>query len=100
MDVWGDPVVVAHRNQINTADRELLRALNRRAELVAALHAHKRERGYQTIDPDRERRLLEHLREINPGPLPGESVERVYRLVLDVCTQAAAARATGAAGQG
>lgn len=99
MDVSHDAVVASHRDQINATDLELLRGLNRRAELVASLHAHKRARGYATLDRDRERELIDHLRDVNPGPLSGDAVERVYRVLLDQCS-AAAARTTEAASPG
>ena len=42
--------------------------INRRIELVAQMHAHKQKNGYNTVDPDRERLLLEHLEQSSEGP--------------------------------
>ena len=46
------------RSEISTADRELLAAVNRRLELVRALHEHKRAEGIPLQDPAREEQLV------------------------------------------
>jgi chorismate mutase len=94
MEAADDPSVREHRERITEADLAILAAVNRRIELVDSLHRHKRSRGYATVDADRERRLLEHLQEVNPGPLSDEALERLYRLLLELCT-AEAARLSG-----
>jgi chorismate mutase len=90
MDAAADPIVSDHREQITAIDLAILDAVNRRIELVASLHAHKRAQGYPTVDPDRERRLLERLREHNSGPISDQALERLERLILDLCTAEAA----------
>ena len=57
------------RDQIAAVDRELLAAINRRLELVRALHEHKRAEGIPLQDPDREQQLVVELQAANPGPL-------------------------------
>ena len=83
-------MVAEHRARITALDREILDAVNRRIELVASLHAHKRREGYPTLDPAREQALIEALRAHNPGPLSDAGLERLYRLLLELCTLEAA----------
>jgi chorismate mutase len=90
MDSAQDPVVADHREQITATDLAILEAVNRRIQLVASLHAHKRAQGYPTIDPGREAELLEELRRRNPGPMSDEALERLQRLILELCTAEAA----------
>jgi chorismate mutase len=90
MDPAADSIVSDHREQITAIDLAILDAINRRIELVASLHAHKRAQGYQTVDPDREQALIAHLRELNPGPISAEALTRLERLILELCTSEAA----------
>jgi chorismate mutase len=90
MDAANDPIVADHREQITALDTEILNAVNRRILLVGSLHAHKREQGYPTIDSGRESQLLDELRRHNTGPISDEALERLERLVLELCTAEAA----------
>jgi len=76
--------VVDYRSRISEADRELLAAMNKRIELVRALHAYKRTEGIPLIDPDREQQLVVELQAANPGPLSAEGVAALFRHVLDL----------------
>ena len=86
----GDPVVDAHRAEITRTDLEIVAAVNRRARLVAELHAHKRRAGYPLRDPQRERRLLERLDQANRGPISQEALHRLYAVLIEICTAEAA----------
>jgi 3-deoxy-7-phosphoheptulonate synthase / chorismate mutase len=90
MDAANDPIVADHREQITALDTEILNAVNRRILLVGSLHAHKREQGYPTIDSGRESQLLDELRRHNTGPISDEALERLERLILELCTAEAA----------
>ena len=90
MDAAGDTVVDSYRAQISAVDSELLDALNRRVALVRELHAHKRQRGYPMRDPAREQALIASLAAENPGPLSDHGLERLYRVLVEVCTDEAA----------
>jgi len=72
------------RDQITAADRELLAAVNKRIELVRALHEYKRAEGIPLIDPEREQQLVVELQAANPGPLSSEGVAALFRQVLDL----------------
>ncbi len=89
-DAASDTVVEGYRERISAVDREILDALNRRVALVRELHAHKRERGYPMRDPSREQALIGSLAAANGGPLSDQGLERLYRLLVEVCTEEAA----------
>jgi chorismate mutase / prephenate dehydratase len=72
------------RTRISETDRELLAAINRRIELVRALHDHKRAEGIPLIDPEREQQLVVELQAANQGPLSSEGVAAFFRHVLDL----------------
>ncbi len=79
-----DPLIAELRAQISELDGEVLAAFNRRLELVARLKRHKDKLGLDFVDPDRERRMLEELRDANPGPLSDKGVEALLRALLDL----------------
>jgi chorismate mutase len=79
-----DVVLVKTRIAIDAVDRELLGAVNRRLELVAALHEHKVANGLPLRDPGREESIIAALQEENPGPLSDEGVEALFHFVLNV----------------
>jgi chorismate mutase len=76
--------VGAYRDQISAADRDLLAAINKRIELVRALHDHKRAEGIPLIDPAREEQLIVELQAANAGPLSDQGVAELFRHVLDL----------------
>ena len=86
----GDPVVDAHRAEINQTDLEILAAVNRRLRLVAGLHAHKRRSGHPLRDPERERLLLARLDRANQGPISRPALHRLYGELIEICTAEAA----------
>jgi prephenate dehydrogenase len=83
--------LAALRAEIETLDRQLLEALNRRLELVAAVRRHKDEAGERWIDPEREAELLQTLVAANRGPLSERGVRAIFSAVLDVLKQEVAA---------
>jgi chorismate mutase len=72
------------RDQISAVDRELLAAVNRRLELVRALHDHKAAEGIPLRDQAREESLVRELQEENSGPLSADGVAELFRHVLDL----------------
>jgi chorismate mutase len=77
-------VIDEYRQQIGEADRALLAAINRRIELVRALHEHKRAEGIPLRDPSREEQLVVELQAANGGPLSPAGVAELFRHVLDL----------------
>jgi chorismate mutase len=84
MEASDDPQVQEFRAQITAADDAILAALNRRIELVSALHALKRERGYPMRDAAREDSMLEEMRAGNTGPLSEQGIRQLLTALLDI----------------
>jgi chorismate mutase / prephenate dehydratase len=79
-----DRTVAGAREAIDAVDRELLQAMNRRIELVRALHEHKVANGIPLHDTGREESLLSALRGANGGPLSDDGVDELFAFVLDL----------------
>ncbi len=79
-----DAAIDALREQIAEVDRTIVSLLNARLELVAELKEVKQASGLAFVDLDRERRLLEHLTEMNSGPLSDDGVRALHRAILEL----------------
>jgi chorismate mutase-like protein len=71
------------RAQIDIIDSELLRLLNRRAQLAIEIGALKRRDASPLCDPSRERQVLVRALTANSGPLDDEAVANIFRSVID-----------------
>ena len=67
------------RRELDDVDRQLLAAMNRRAELAQQIGRLKRAGGQPVYDPQRETEVLERAIDANGGPLTGEAVRHVFR---------------------
>ena len=72
------------RAAITANDEAIVAAVNRRLVLVRNLWQLKAELGLETLDPDRERRLRDHLAATSSGPLSGEGLDRLVTELLDL----------------
>jgi chorismate mutase len=79
-----DPLVADLREQISRLDVAILQAINERLELVERLWEHKRSRGYDMIDSQREARMLEELRAANQGRLSDDGIRSLLSAILDL----------------
>ena len=70
------------RQEIDDIDAELLRLLNMRARLAMKVGALKQAAQLPFCDPDRERTVLQRLKEINAGPLDERAVGKVFRRII------------------
>jgi chorismate mutase len=70
------------RAEITANDEAIVAAVNRRLELVSDLWKLKGELGLDTVDPDRERRLREHLATTSDGQLSAEGLNRLVTELL------------------
>jgi prephenate dehydrogenase len=90
-----DPVVSQLREQLTTADRSLVEAINKRLKLVQQLWRYKEQHGLPFLDPDREQWMLQYLARANRGPLSADGLAEIYAQVLDL-TKRETARAAEA----
>jgi chorismate mutase len=77
-----DTTIARYRAEITELDRQIVRAVNRRLELVAGLKRHKGEQGIGFVDPKRERELAEELVAWNPGPLSEDGLRKLHAELL------------------
>lgn len=88
-DVAQDPVVDDLRARITAADAEIVAAVNRRAALVAELHAHKRAQGYDVFDAGREEQVIAAALRASAGPVSDAGLRELYGVILPLCTREA-----------
>jgi chorismate mutase len=72
------------RGEITANDEAIVAAVNRRLELVRDLWELKSELGLDNVDPDRERRLRDHLAAASDGPLSDQGLDRLVTELLDL----------------
>ena len=70
------------RNKIDHLDEEILARLAERARCAKRIGEVKRGNLYR---PEREAQVLRRLAEANPGPLPDQSVQRIFREIMSAC---------------
>jgi chorismate mutase len=71
------------RTKIDAIDTTLLHLLNVRAAFALEVGKLKGEAGMLLRVPAREKEILLRMKKINPGPLDGEAVGKIYQLILD-----------------
>ncbi len=72
------------RAQISDNDRAIVKALNKRVELVARLKRYKESQGLAFEDPQQEEAVLRDLSRSNRGPLSQDGLRRLYRQILEL----------------
>lgn len=71
------------RQEIDRLDNELLQIFNERAALALKIGEIKKEKGLPVYDPDREKRIFDRMRTVNPGPLEDNAIVRLFERVID-----------------
>jgi chorismate mutase len=71
------------RQRINELDNKLLFLLNERAEQVIRMAELKQAMGLKIFDAKREKEIFVRVTDQNPGPLPPDSVVRLFERVID-----------------
>lgn len=70
------------RKKIDETDRKLLELLNQRAKLAQEIGKIKKDLEVPYFVPGRECDILERLTQNNPGPLPDQAIQAIYREIL------------------
>ena len=73
------------RGQLDAIDREILAAINRRAEVAREIGRAKQSEKRCIFDPKREAEVLDRLAADNEGPLTGDSIRTIFREVISGC---------------
>jgi chorismate mutase/prephenate dehydratase len=79
-----DRLIQELRAQISDNDRAIVRALNKRIELVARLKRYKESQGIEFVDPQQEEAILRDLARANRGPVSQDGLRELYRSILDL----------------
>jgi chorismate mutase len=72
------------RDKIDELDRKLVALINERARAAVEIGKLKRNTSMPVYEPDRERVVFENVQAVNPGPLPGRDLVRIYERIIDV----------------
>jgi chorismate mutase len=73
----------ALRDRIDAIDEALVRLLSQRAACALAIGRLKEAAGLPIYQPAREADVLAHVRRVNPGPLDGDAVARLFERIID-----------------
>ena len=70
------------RVRIDTVDQILVDLLNRRMQYAPEIGQIKHAHGRQIRDPDREKAILDKLKEYNKGPLGDAAIEDIFNRIM------------------
>ena len=73
------------RAEIDAIDAELLKLLNRRAEIALQVGALKTQQDASLCDHEREREVLTRLARESTGPLDEQSINQIFQRIIDEC---------------
>ena len=73
----------ALRRRIDTLDEQLVRLLSRRAECALEIGRVKKDAGMEVYQPAREVEVLDHVQQLNPGPLDDGAIRRLFERIID-----------------
>ena len=73
----------ALRERIDSIDDAILQLVSERAGIAQQVGRAKK--GEKIYRPEREAQIVRRLREANPGPLSGDTVERLIREIMSAC---------------
>lgn len=76
-----------YRIEINQIDLDLLKLLNRRAELAYEIGQQKIKNGLPVYVPEREQSVFSRLVEKNTGPIDDEGIKNIFERIMEVCRQ-------------
>jgi chorismate mutase-like protein len=72
------------RRDIDRIDEVLVRLLNERARCVCEIGLLKKALGIEVYQPDREKDVLRHVRQIaSEGPLGPDAIARLFERIID-----------------
>jgi chorismate mutase-like protein len=72
------------RKDIDRVDEVLVRLLNERARCVCEIGRLKKAQGIEIYQPDREKDVLRHVREVaSEGPLGPDAIGRLFERIID-----------------
>ena len=73
------------RKRIDEIDKRLVALLNERAECAIEIGKIKREKGMKIFNPDREKNILERIKQFNNGPLDDKAFMKLFESIIEEC---------------
>jgi 3-deoxy-7-phosphoheptulonate synthase/chorismate mutase len=74
--------LICLRTEIDDINLQLLKLLNRRAEVVQEIGKQKAKQGMNKFDPERERLVIEMILERHEGPFEASSIENIFKQIF------------------
>jgi chorismate mutase len=72
------------RKKIDELDRKLAALLNERARAAIEIGRLKRNTDLPVYEPERERTVIQNVKNCNQGPLDGRDLEQIFERIMDV----------------
>ncbi len=79
--------LIKRRKDLDLIDQELLTLLNQRLRVALEIGKIKKETGKKIHDPEREREILNRLKQKNKGPLKEEDLRKIFKTIIKVSRQ-------------
>jgi len=73
------------RDRIDEIDGKILELVNERAKCAIEIGRIKSEKGMKIHNPQRERVVLERVKENNKGPLDHGAAQRIFLKIIEEC---------------
>lgn len=71
------------RVSIDDIDRRIVELINERTRVVEEIGRVKREAQLPVYEPKREEQVFANITSANRGPIPGDSVRRIFERIID-----------------
>ncbi len=71
------------RRRIDMLDEHIVRLLNARAACAIEIGRLKKALNMPIYQPEREKEVLEHVRQLTTGPLDDEAIKRLFERIID-----------------
>ncbi len=72
------------RRKIDALDEQLVQLISQRAVAANAIGALKQTSDLPVYEPKREQAVFDHVRGVNPGPLPDQEMQHIFERIMDV----------------
>ena len=79
--------IAGWRKRIDEIDAQLVKLFNERARCAAEIGRIKAQKGLEIYNPDRERNILNHVCELNKGPLSNDMVQKLFEQIIEACRE-------------
>jgi chorismate mutase len=72
------------RAKIDGIDEQIVKLISERAAAANAIGELKHRHAMPVYEPKREQKVIDHVRAVNPGPLPDQEIQHIYERIMDV----------------